>query len=926
MRCWRCQAILEGNAPLSCPYCGARCSAPEALPAGAQLKGGVYRIEAAKGGDAVNLCYEAEHLPSGRRVWIRELLLSACVLGRGPGAEVQVRPEREELWFKAYDRFRREAELLLQARHPSLQLLIDWFEERGTVYQVLEPPPEGASLWTLLREHPLGGGLEEALVVSWLLQIAEGLESLHELGWLHLDLRPEQVHIGPDRRAVLLGYAGARRMIELYLNALSADFFTPPELLTGRELSPAADVYGLALVGAVALLGFRWLKKRARPEIAELEEAFSDSPWRSVLRAGLEPNPRARPPRVSLWVRNVPLRAMLWGTSPAAGSDGPAKLGTRSIWGQHVAAIEALAWHPRGGRWATAGADGTVRLWDLDPLGCRAVLRNPSGPVLSLTWEPDGEHLLTGGLHQSAESESEFCGELRRWRLADGTCVEVVLAHRYSITALDCSPDGRWLATGGGDGRVGIWNREHLEPLRLLAGHEHVVGVVRFSPDGRYLASSSWHADLARQWVRGEVRIWEVSSGRCVRIIRAHDRNILDMAWLDGGACIASAGLDGRVLIWDWLHGVQKQSLTVHRNGLVSLDLSPDGQLLAAAGEDGRLYLWNVPQGRLLRQLSGHTATPCRVRWSPKPQEGLLSSDERGDLLYWDHFRQTAQLLGGGLPSVRGLAWEPGARRIWIAGPYGIERWRYPEGLWERSLWHSERPILRLVPHQGGTLLAIVLEQEVQIWDSREHRRVGVFSLEADPSCLVWSPEGRYLAVGRREGGLVVLNPLTGRPLLEAFRGEPVYALAWHPEAALLYVAFGNGSLWQLALDSSSPHPIGAQEHPIRFLVPLSRPDHLLTADQRGAWRVWNIASRRVSAPVVAHPEGAITALCVWGRTLYTGSEKGQIRVWNWGDRQLYTELKGHNGAITVLMPDPEGGGLFSGAEDGDVRYWVPLP
>jgi formylglycine-generating enzyme required for sulfatase activity len=151
--------------------------------------------------------------------------------------------------------FEREARLLRNLRHPALPGVIDFFEEDGTCYLVMDYV-EGDDLSVLLR-HRRDSGLGPfpyAAVVAWGDQILDALEFLHrhDPPILHRDVKPQNLKLMTDGQVVLLDFGlskGAAGEMSRTVNDESISGFTPsyasPEQMRDEGTTVASDLFSL---------------------------------------------------------------------------------------------------------------------------------------------------------------------------------------------------------------------------------------------------------------------------------------------------------------------------------------------------------------------------------------------------------------------------------------------------------------------------------------------------------------------------------------------------------------------------------------------------------------------------------------------------------------------------------------------------------
>src|SRR5438132_11640621 len=154
------------------------------------------------------------------------------------------------------ERFRREARTAANLRHPNVITVFDLCEdERGVPYLVLEYI-EGPTLADLMD-----AGLEDARVPNLLDQIAAGLDYAHARGVIHRDIKPGNVLMTDDGRAVLADFGLAWLLEGAHLTLTGGVIGTPeymsPEQAAGNPIDHRSDVYALGVVLYEMLVGDR---------------------------------------------------------------------------------------------------------------------------------------------------------------------------------------------------------------------------------------------------------------------------------------------------------------------------------------------------------------------------------------------------------------------------------------------------------------------------------------------------------------------------------------------------------------------------------------------------------------------------------------------------------------------------------------------
>jgi WD40 repeat protein/serine/threonine protein kinase len=274
--------------------------------------------------------------------------------------------------------------------------------------------------------------------------------------------------------------------------------------------------------------------------------------------------------------------------------------------------IRAVAFSPDGMRLATSSADGTTTIWDTTS-GQELLVLSGHAPgqtgetrfngVIGVSFSPDGKLLATASDDLTAKI----------WDATSGEVIFTLRGHGHAPTSVppfdgviqvSFSPDGKQLATAGGDGTVKIWNVTlGVEVLTWEAHPGSVVIDLAFSPDGKRLITGSFD---------GTSKLWDSETGQALLTLSGHTSGVYGVAFTPDGEHLVTGSEDGTARIWDAETGQPLLMLTGNTHGILDIDISPDGRYLVTSSQDGSIRFYVLPidelislaQSRLTRSLT----------------------------------------------------------------------------------------------------------------------------------------------------------------------------------------------------------------------------------------------------------------------------------------------------------------------------------
>jgi WD40 repeat protein len=242
-----------------------------------------------------------------------------------------------------------------------------------------------------------------------------------------------------------------------------------------------------------------------------------------------------------------------------------------------------------------------------------------AAPIYSLAWHPDGQRLAIGGFR-----------EVRLVKVPEEP-VTTFSGAIDAVRAVSFSPDGSLLAAAGGQpgrrGEVKVWEVASGKLTGTMVGHKDAIYAAAFSPDGKTLATSSYDK---------MIELWDVANAKPLRTLKDHIDAVYALAYTPDGKLLVSAAADRTVKIWNPDTGERLYTLSDATDGLNTLALDPTGKYVAAGGLDKTIRVWSLGEkaGELQKTLIAHEDSILQLTWS---KEGTIASSSADRTIRFFH-------------------------------------------------------------------------------------------------------------------------------------------------------------------------------------------------------------------------------------------------------------------------------------------------
>lgn len=243
--------------------------------------------------------------------------------------------------------------------------------------------------------------------------------------------------------------------------------------------------------------------------------------------------------------------------------------------------------------------------------------------------------------------------------------VYVFKKHSKPVLSVSFSRDGKFIASGGEDKAVYVWDINSFELVYSIEDNYFPIRALQFPRDNEILAACGpdiklmdlegrllktfcsntthiWSFDFNAETdkiVSGSyakrIKVWNYTTAEVLFNLEGHEKSTLPVCISHDGKYIISGSLDRSVRIWNAVTGAEIRKMDMHSDNIFSVKFHPGGKYFASASGDKTVRLWDFETGDVIKTYIGHNKEIMDIDFSPDGRH-MLSCSYDNTIILWE--------------------------------------------------------------------------------------------------------------------------------------------------------------------------------------------------------------------------------------------------------------------------------------------------